>query len=64
MRSILYGVLAAFFFAFTFVLNRTMELAGGSWMWSASLRYVFMVPLLACIVMFRGGITRYYLHCL
>ncbi len=57
MRSILYGVLAAFFFAFTFVLNRTMELAGGSWMWSASLRYIFMIPLLAFIVMFRGGIA-------
>lgn len=51
MRSIWLGVLAAFFFAFTFVLNRSMELSGGSWIWSASLRYLFMVPMLFVIVM-------------
>ncbi|QYK67069.1 multidrug resistance efflux transporter family protein [Paenibacillus sp. S02] len=51
MRSIWLGVLAAFFFAFTFVLNRSMELSGGSWIWSASLRYLFMVPILVVIVM-------------
>lgn len=51
MSSIWLGVLAAFFFAFTFVLNRSMELSGGSWIWSASLRYLFMVPMLFVIVM-------------
>ncbi|MDN4087519.1 DMT family transporter [Paenibacillus polymyxa] len=51
MRSIWLGVFAAFFFAFTFVLNRSMELSGGSWIWSASLRYLFMVPMLFVIVM-------------
>lgn len=51
MRSIWLGVLAAFFFAFTFVLNRSMELSGGSWIWSASLRYLFMFPILIVIVM-------------
>ncbi len=51
LRSIWLGVLAALFFAFTFVLNRSMELSGGSWIWSASLRYVFMVPILLVIVM-------------
>ncbi|MGQ3480356.1 DMT family transporter [Paenibacillus sp. TY11] len=51
MQSIWLGVLAAFFFAFTFVLNRSMELSGGSWIWSASLRYLFMVPILIVIVM-------------
>ncbi|ABS22278.1 hypothetical protein Bcer98_2005 [Bacillus cytotoxicus NVH 391-98] len=35
-----------FFFAFTFILNPAMDLQGGSWIWSASLRYYFMVPLL------------------
>lgn len=50
MRPIMLGVLSAFFFAFTFVLNRLMDAEGGSWMWSASLRYLFMVPLLAVIV--------------
>lgn len=33
------GLLATTCFATIFVLNRTMSVAGGSWMWSASLRY-------------------------
>ena len=38
MRPIILGICSAFFFAFTFVLNQSMELSGGSWIWSASLR--------------------------
>lgn len=57
MKAILLGILSSFFFAFTFVLNRSMELAGGSWLWSASLRYFFMVPLLLIIVLFKGQLT-------
>ncbi|WP_255258161.1 multidrug resistance efflux transporter family protein [Bacillus sp. AFS018417] len=56
MRPIFLGICAAFFFAFTFVLNRAMELSGGSWIWSASLRYFFMVPLLLLIVMSRKSL--------
>src|SRR5690625_992074 len=54
MRPIILGIFAAFFFAFTFVLNASMELGGGSWIWSASLRYFFMVPFLLVIVAYRG----------
>lgn len=50
MRPIIYGVCSALFFAVTFVLNRQMELSGGSWAWSASLRYFFMLPFLIAIV--------------
>lgn len=56
MRPIFLGVFAAFFFAFTFVFNRTMELEGGSWIWSASLRYFLMIPFLVVIVFFRGNL--------
>ncbi|MBT2638301.1 multidrug resistance efflux transporter family protein [Bacillus sp. ISL-39] len=56
MGPILLGVLAAFFFAFTFVLNQSMELSGGSWIWSASLRYIFMVPFLVAIVAARKNL--------
>lgn len=56
MRAIILGVCSAFFFAFTFVLNRAMEVGGGSWIWSASLRYFFMVPLLLGIVAFRRNL--------
>ncbi|AET68399.1 hypothetical protein Desor_2869 [Desulfosporosinus orientis DSM 765] len=56
MKSILLGILASFFFAVTFVLNRAMDLSGGSWVWSAVLRYFFMLPFLVIIVMTRGNL--------
>ena len=31
MKAIVIGILASFFFAFTFVLNRAMDLGGRSW---------------------------------
>ena len=33
-----------------------MEISGGSWLWSASLRYFFMVPFLIAIVAYRKGL--------
>jgi len=45
-RIILVGVLAALFFSTTFVLNRAMSLEGGHWVWSASLRYFWMLGML------------------
>ena len=56
MKEIGLGVLASLFFAVTFILNRSMEISGGSWMWSASLRYFFMFPFLLVIVLMRGGL--------
>lgn len=56
MREILIGVVASMFFAVTFILNRSMELSGGSWVWSASLRFIFMVPFLLLIVAFRKNL--------
>ncbi|MBS4190072.1 multidrug resistance efflux transporter family protein [Bacillus sp. FJAT-49705] len=56
MRPIIIGIFAAFFFAFTFVLNRSMELSGGSWIWSASLRYIFMIPFLFVLVLGRRNL--------
>lgn len=57
MREILLGVLASLFFAVTFILNRSMEVSGGSWLWSSSLRYFFMVPFLLIIVSYRKGLS-------
>ncbi|NIK27488.1 drug/metabolite transporter (DMT)-like permease [Thalassobacillus devorans] len=53
MKEILIGILASVFFAVTFILNRSMELSGGSWLWSSSLRFLFMVPFLILIVLVR-----------
>lgn len=47
LRLVLTGVLAALFFSSTFVLNRAMSLDGGHWLWTASLRYGWMLVLLA-----------------
>ena len=49
-KALGYGILASFFFAFTFVLNRSMNLDGGYWLWGACLRYLFMLPMLAVLV--------------
>lgn len=54
MKEIVIGIISALFFAVTFILNRSMELEGGSWLWSSSLRYFFMLPLLIVIVAIRG----------
>lgn len=56
MKAIVLGILASFFFASTFVLNRMMNLTGGSWIWSAVLRYSFMFPFLILIVLVRGNL--------
>lgn len=54
-KALVYGIAASFFFAFTFVLNRSMNLSGGYWMWSACLRYLFTLPLMWALVRRRGG---------
>lgn len=56
-RALWYGILGALFFAFTFIFNRSMNLSGGSWMWSASLRYLFSLPMLAVLVWRKGDLT-------
>lgn len=58
MKEISIGILASLFFAITFILNRSMELAGGSWMWSSSLRYLFMFPFLLLIVLLRKNMMQ------
>lgn len=44
------GLLSALFFSSTFVLNRLMSLEGGHWVWSASLRYAFMILFLLIVL--------------
>lgn len=52
-KAFFIGILSSFFFAFTFVMNRSMNLTGGYWIWSASLRYIFSLPILLAIVCFQ-----------
>ncbi|SDI48011.1 DMT family transporter [Alteribacillus bidgolensis] len=58
MKEIFIGIIASMFFAVTFILNRSMELSGGSWVWSSSLRFLFMLPFLFLIVLFRHNLKQ------
>ncbi len=60
MKELLLGLLASVFFAVTFILNRSMELSGGSWMWSASLRFFFMLPFFVAIAAMRGTLRSLF----
>lgn len=48
--AILLGILAAAFFAVTFIVNRLISNEGGSWIWAASLRFFWMLPFLLIMV--------------
>lgn len=50
-KTLSFGITSSMFFAFTFVLNQQMNLSGGSWLWSASLRYFFTLPILFIIIL-------------
>jgi len=54
LRRVTIGILAALFFSSTFVLNRSMSLAGGHWAWTASLRFGYMLLFLGLLL----GVTR------
>ncbi|UFJ40939.1 multidrug resistance efflux transporter family protein [Brevibacillus humidisoli] len=58
MKAIALGILSCLFFSTTFLLNRSMSLEGGSFAWSASLRFFFMIPPLLLIVWLSGGMKK------
>ncbi|MBP2076752.1 multidrug resistance efflux transporter family protein [Oceanobacillus polygoni] len=62
MKAILIGIVAALFFSVTFILNRAMELDGGSWIWSATLRFFFMLPILFLIVGYQRNVKPVIKH--
>lgn len=49
------ALLSALFFTAVYVLNRAMALDGGHWAWTAALRYLLTLPLLALVLPFNGG---------
>ena len=63
MKSLIaLGLLSALFFSSTFVLNRLMSVEGGHWVWSASLRYLFMLVFLVIVIpVFQGQKTLHAL---
>ncbi len=56
IKLISIGLLSGLFFSSTFILNRMMSLEGGHWVWSASLRYMFMILFLIVLLSLFQGI--------
>lgn len=55
IKAFILGVLGSFFFAFNFILIRSMNLGGGYYLWTASLRYLFTLPLMALVLARKDG---------
>ncbi len=53
--AVLLALASALFFTSTYVLNRAMAEAGGHWAWSAALRYLLTLPMLAAALPLMGG---------
>jgi drug/metabolite transporter (DMT)-like permease len=59
IRFILLGLLSAAFFSATFILNRSMSLSGGHWVWSSSLRFFYMFFLLVILITLNKGVDYF-----
>lgn len=57
--SLLLGIVAAALFSVSFVLNRMMSAADGHWAWSASLRFLLMMPLLLVYLRITGKWSQF-----
>lgn len=62
IKAFILGIVSSFFFAFTFILNRQMNISGGNWLWSSSLRYIFMLPILFIILLIKKQISPVLIH--
>ena len=57
LLAIALSLLSALFFTATYVFNRAAAVHGGHWAWTASLRYLFVLPLLLPLMPWQGGIA-------
>jgi len=57
-RSVILGLLASAFFSTTFIVNRAIGLAGGHWVWTAVLRYAWVLVLLGGWFLVRGTLPH------
>jgi len=57
-KALLLGLLSAIFFSSTYIFNKSMVMAGGDFLWSASLRYLLTLPMIIIIAFLsKGGKT-------
>jgi len=57
-RAVPLALASALFFTLTYVLNRRAAVTGGHWAWTASLRYLLTLPMIAVAVGSRRGGIR------
>lgn len=56
---VIVGLLAAAFFSLTFVVNRSLSLGDGHWVWSASLRYFWTFVFLTILFLIFGRFDQW-----
>ena len=61
-KAFILWLIASLFFALTFILNRYMNISWGSRLWTASLRFIFMLPILTFIVWIRWWLSDLLYH--
>ena len=49
-KALIYGLISSLFFSSTYILNREMATASYAWQWTAALRFLIMLPLLALLL--------------
>lgn len=54
-KALILGIASSLFFSVTYVINSAIAQSGGDWLWSASLRYLLMLPVLLVLTALRGG---------
>ena len=51
------ALLSALFFTATYVFNRAAAVEGGHWAWTATLRYLWTLPMLLVLMPWQGGMA-------
>nr|WP_307776369.1 multidrug resistance efflux transporter family protein [uncultured Cetobacterium sp.] len=58
MNGFILGIISALFFSITFILNEYISSTQGNFLWTASLRYFFMLPILFLILLSKRQIKE------
>lgn len=60
MNAFILGITSALFFSITFILNEHISSTQGNFLWTASLRYLFMLPILFLILLSKKQISEVF----
>jgi drug/metabolite transporter (DMT)-like permease len=51
------GIISSLFLSGTFIINSLLSNSGGHWAWTATLRSLFLIPILSIVLLFWGKLT-------